>query len=293
MGRSIEQIVKNDVRYPELLGTIPGPPEALFVLGTFPAPAPAIAIVGTRKATTEGKRTAYELARALSERGMTVVSGLALGIDAAAHEGALAGGGRTVAVLANGLDQIYPRVHERLAEEILARGGAIVSEYPSGTPPLPHRFLERNRIVSGLSIGVILVEVPIHSGALVTARHALDQGREVFVVPGPARHPNFRGSHLLIRNGARLATSPEDIFEDLTGAYPETAAAATNSERGAMPEDEASRLIIGALRGSRAALTRDELIAATKLEPHVVAQRLTFLTFDGKAVERNGKFEAA
>ncbi len=176
--------------------------------------------MGTRKATSQGRFIAKEIAKKLSEMGMVIVSGLAMGIDTAAHEGALAGAGRTIAVLACGLDNIYPRQNENLAKKIIGTGGAVISEYPVGTEAFKNQFLERNRIVSGLCIATIVVEAPRESGALVTARLAAEQGREVFVFPGPTNHPNYHGSHKLIRDGARLVSSIDDILEDLNSEIP-------------------------------------------------------------------------
>ena len=172
-----------------------------------------IAIVGTRRATPEGKIIAKRFARELTSYGIPIASGLAFGIDAAAHEECVATGGATIAVLAGGLDAIYPGSNAALAQKILARHGCIISEYPLGSPPLPYRFLERNRIISGISRGTLVVEAPENSGSLATARYALEANREVFVVPGSTLHPNFKGSHRLIRQGAELVTTPEEIFE--------------------------------------------------------------------------------
>src|SRR3989339_275158 len=206
----------DDSRYPALLKEIPDPPTRLFCRGQLPHPdSICIAIIGTRKATTQGKAMAQRIARDLAASGIVIVSGLAMGIDTVAHKGALEASGKTIAVLANGLDNVYPAQNTSLANDLLAHGGAILSEYPAGTPAYPNQFLERNRIVSGLCVATIVVEAPERSGTLATARFALEQGREVFVVPGPADHPNYIGSHRLIRDGARLVTAASDIYEDL------------------------------------------------------------------------------
>ncbi|HDY73459.1 MAG TPA: DNA-protecting protein DprA [Candidatus Jorgensenbacteria bacterium] len=216
MEQSIYSVTHKETLYPYLLREITSPPSPLYYRGRLPERSePLIAIVGTRKATARGKLFAKRLAQELAERRITVVSGLALGIDGAAHEGALLGGGKTIAVLANGLDSIYPREHRELAVRLLEQQGCIVSDYVLGTPPLPNQFLERNRIISGLCVAVVVVEAPARSGALSTARHAADQGRDVFVVPGPAESEYYRGSHALIRDGARLITTASDIFDDL------------------------------------------------------------------------------
>jgi DNA processing protein len=211
----ISRFIPSDAaQFPRWLAEIQNPPRGIFISGPPPAPdALALAVVGTRRASPDGKALARDFARTLGRRGILIVSGLAFGIDAAAHEGALDADGQTIAVLPCGLDRIYPPSNEKLAAKILHCGGALVSEYPPGTEPLPFRFLERNRIVSGLARGVIVVEAPENSGALVTARLAAEQGRDCFVVPGPAHHPNFVGSHQLIRKGAELVTTPEEIME--------------------------------------------------------------------------------
>jgi DNA processing protein len=220
------------------------------------------------------------------------VSGLALGIDAVAHEGALVAGGRTTAVLANGLDSIYPRSHERLAKEILAKNGAIISEYAPGTPAYPNQFLERNRIISGLSIATIIIEAPIRSGALVTARHAIEQGREVFIAPGPSLHQNYRGSHLLIRNGARLISSTDDILEDLQDIITNYRLPISNiSDKIDRVTDEHDRLILKTLEERGGGLNVDKIIELTKLEARTVNQHLTFLLFEGLIKEHNGHYE--
>jgi DNA processing protein len=287
MGFSINKAVSDDPNFPKLLREIPDPPKDLNYLGELPgADEIMVAIVGTRKATAEGKLTAKRIAKDLAEKGLTIVSGLALGIDAAAHEGALAGRGRTVAVLGNGLPEIYPRQHYGLAKKILENKGCIFSEYAPGTPAMPHQFLERNRIVSGLTLATVIVEAPIRSGSMVTARLAIEQGREVLVMPGPAEHPNYRGSHLLIRNGARLVTDAADIMEDLGLTMPENEK--TKAERIGNLTAE-SRLIVGILKDKKS-LSIDKIIELTKLETQVVNQELTFLLFDGVVAEKNGKF---
>jgi DNA processing protein len=173
--------------------------------------------VGARRAGEYGRRTAHALASALAQAGIVVVSGLAAGIDGAAHRGALAGGGRTIAVMATGIDDVYPAWHRDLADDVV-RQGALVTEFPLGTPALPHHFPQRNRIVAGLSLGVIVVEAAEGSGSLITARYALEQGRDVFAVPGPIGDGRHRGSHRLLQQGATLVTCVEDVLEALAPA---------------------------------------------------------------------------
>lgn len=201
--------------FPRLLREIPDPPGVLFVRGEIePADAMAVGIVGTRRASLYGKQTAEKLAAALARAGVTVVSGLALGIDAAAHKGALAAGGRTIAVLASGVLNVFPPEHAKLADEIAAHG-AVISEAAPTMPPLSGMFPQRNRIISGLSLGVVIVEAADRSGALITARHAMEQGREVFAVPGQIDRHGSAGPHRLLRDGAKLVTCVDDILEEL------------------------------------------------------------------------------
>ncbi len=208
-------LLKEDFDYPELLKEIPGSPFGIYSIGgTINFVGKAVAIVGTRKATPEGRATAKNFSRVIAASGFGVVSGLALGIDAAAHAGCLEANGKTIAVLACGLDSIYPKTNDPLAKRIIESGGAIISEYPLGATPLPYRFLERNRIISGLAAGVLVIEAPEGSGSLATARFAMEQNRDVFVVPGPVSYPNYKGSNQLIRSGATLVTKPEEILEE-------------------------------------------------------------------------------
>lgn len=274
----IKLILFDDPGYPPLLREIPQPPLGIYILGTLPStsigagqmPIP-LAIVGTRRATPDGKATARRFARELATAGFTIVSGLAFGIDAAAHEGCLECGGRTIAVLAGGLDRIYPASNRPLAENILTHGGAIISEYPVGQPPYESRFLERNRIVSGLSRGTLVIEAPEQSGSLVTARHAFEQNRDLFVVPGPITHRNFKASHELIRQGASLAAESRHIMEAY-GLEPGERRPETGSDLS--PEE---KLILTALRGSGGSIEVDKLADMTKLEPQVINQNITFL----------------
>ncbi len=203
--------------YPALLKQIHDPPRRLFIDGRLPGGA-MIAIVGSRRATPYGQRVARRLGRELSAAGVVVVSGLARGIDAAAHIGALEGPTPTVAVMATGLDRIYPPEHQELAQRIRANG-ALVTEAEPGTLPLPGYFPVRNRIISGLSLGVVVVEAAARSGALVTARMALEQGREVFCVPGSIDNPLAAGAHRLLKDGAKLVETVEDVLDE----FPELA----------------------------------------------------------------------
>ena len=209
------KIIKRN-EYPPLLQEIHDPPEQLYVWGKIPE-MPMLAVVGTRKASPYGKQITPRLVQDLASAGLCVVSGLAYGIDALAHEAALDAEAKTVAVLGSGLDRtsLYPREHWRLAEKIVAAGGAVVSEYPEGTQPLAHHFPARNRIVAGMSLGVLVIEAPEKSGALITADLALRENRDVFCVPGSIASQNSVGPNRLIQLGAKLVMGAEDVLEEL------------------------------------------------------------------------------
>lgn len=212
-GRSL--VTLHDPAYPARLRSIAHAPTALFCHGDPALLArPQLAIVGARAATAGGRELARDFAAELTRRGLLVTSGLALGIDGAAHRGALDAGGATLAVCGTGLDRVYPPRHRELAHEIAARG-LLVSEFPAGTPPLADHFPRRNRILAGLSQGVLVVEAALQSGSLITARLAAEQGREVFAIPGPVLAPTSRGTHRLLRQGATLTESVDDILDEL------------------------------------------------------------------------------
>jgi len=206
----------NSSWYPSLLREISDPPILLFVRGDIELlHFPQLAIVGSRNPSHSGAETAYEFSRHLSNAGLIITSGMAMGVDAASHRGALAGSGLTVAVAGTGLDRIYPASNKQLAESIVQQG-VLVSEYAIGTPAAAHNFPRRNRIISGLSIGVLVVEAATQSGSLITARQAMDQGREVFAIPGSIHNPLARGCHALLRQGAKLVETADDILQELT-----------------------------------------------------------------------------
>ena len=211
-------ITRQDPDYPPLLATIYAPPPLLFVRGSLaPGREQTVAVVGSRRTTPYGRRMAQELGRDLARAGVSLVSGLARGIDSIAHQAALQAGGHTVGVVGCGLDVVYPPENAGLMKR-MAEQGAVVSEFPLGTKPLAANFPIRNRVISGLSRAVVVVEAGLRSGSLITARHALDQGREVFAVPGPVGNPGSAGCHQLIRQGACLLESAQDILEP--GALP-------------------------------------------------------------------------
>jgi DNA processing protein len=211
-------LILDDGVYPPLLREIYDPPITLYVKGAWSEclEQPCVAIVGSRKCSTYGQNAASMLARDLAQRGVTIVSGFARGIDAAAHRGAIEGGGRTIAVLGTGIDEVYPRDHKKLADEVLKANGAIVSQFPLTTPPVSENFPYRNRIISGLSLGVVVVEAAENSGSLITARLAIEQNREVFAVPGNITSRNSFGTNYLIKGaGAKLIQQWQDVAAEL------------------------------------------------------------------------------
>jgi DNA processing protein len=235
----------DDGAYPALLREIPDPPVTLYVRGSWREclEAPCVGVVGSRRCSTYGQNVSLMLARDLASRGVTVVSGLARGIDAAAHRGALEAGGRTVAVLGTGIDEVYPRDHRKLADEILERGGALVTQFPLGAPPVAENFPYRNRIISGLSLGIVVVEAAENSGSLITARLAMEQNREVFAVPGNITSRNSFGTNFLIKGaGAKLVQQWQDIAAEF-------------------PPELAAALLPPETKGKRAGGRRDETAA--------------------------------
>ena len=211
-------LILDDGVYPSLLREIYDPPVVLYVRGAWSEcfDQPCIAIVGSRKCSTYGQNSALMLSRELAQRGVTIVSGLARGIDASAHRGALEGGGRTVAVMGTGLDQTYPRDHQKLAQQILDGGGALVSQFPLGTPPVSENFPYRNRVISGLSLGVVVIEAAENAGSLITARLAMEQNREVFALPGNITSRTSFGTNYLIKGaGAKLVQQWQDVAAEL------------------------------------------------------------------------------
>ncbi|NOR40214.1 MAG: DNA-protecting protein DprA [Gammaproteobacteria bacterium] len=205
----------NEPDYPLLLSQLPDPPPLLYVHGNVQVlNEPQLAMVGSRNPTASGQQTARDFARHLSAAGLGITSGLALGIDASSHQGALDAGGSTIAVMGTGLDRVYPARHRDLAREISVRG-ALVSEFPVGTPPRAENFPRRNRIISGLSLGTLVIEAALRSGSLISARCAGEQGREVFAIPGSIHNPLARGCHHLIRQGAKLVETAQDVIDEL------------------------------------------------------------------------------
>ncbi|MEO6797557.1 MAG: DNA-processing protein DprA [Candidatus Dormibacter sp.] len=275
---TIARIGRGDGAYPALLTQIYDPPDHLYVDGTIPA-GPMIAVVGSRRATPYGLRTAHQLARELSNAGVIVVSGLARGVDAAAHRGALEGRSPTVAVLATGIDRIYPPEHADLARAIAA-SGAVITEAEAGTPPLPSRFPPRNRIISGISLGVVVVEAAARSGALITARMALEADREVFCIPGSIENPLAAGPHRLLKDGAKLVQSVEDVLEEFPALAPVAPLARTRTRAPARADSgpaEPELAAVWELLDWVEPRHHDDLAAMLHLESKEVSRRLTLL----------------
>ena len=271
--------------YPGLLREIADPPAVLFVTGDLGALSrPLIAVVGSRSPTPAGLKTARAFAAELVSRGAGIVSGLAVGIDAAGHRGALDGQGITVAVAGTGPDRIYPRQHASLAADILAQGGALLAEYPPGTGPVAANFPRRNRIISGLALGTLVVEAAPRSGSLITARLALEQNRDVFAVPGSIYSPLSRGCHELIQQGAKLVQEPADILEEYAGfmALPGPARPVSGGY-GDFPAGDGLLKYI-----AYEPTTVDTLVAATGLSADVIASGLLELELQGHVASMPG-----
>lgn len=299
-GPSRAIVSLGDLRYPQALLDTEDPPLLLYLMGPalllehqpFPSDR-CLAVVGSRNPTAQGAENARLFARALCGAGLTIVSGLALGVDAAAHEGALEAAtsagtmAATIAVVGTGLDRVYPRKNLDLAHRIAAHG-LIVSEYPLGTPPLPGNFPKRNRIISGLSQGTLVVEAALASGSLITARMAAEQGREVFAIPGSIHAPQSRGCHALIRQGAKLVESAQDVLEELK--IPATTVPGLPHEGvnapGAAASDETEDPVLAALGYDPIGL--DALIARTGMDASTLQVALLELELDGRIARLPG-----
>ncbi|MDN5864062.1 MAG: DNA-processing protein DprA, partial [Gammaproteobacteria bacterium] len=269
-----------DAAYPSLLAAIDDPPVALFVTGDAALlDTPQIALVGSRNPSGTGCDIAAEFAAFLSAAGYTITSGLAMGIDAAAHAGALDVGGKTLAVLGTGPDRIYPKRNAAVRERI-AQNGALASEFPPGTPPLAEHFPRRNRLISGLSRATVVIEAALGSGSLITARLAAEQGREVFAVPGSIRSPLARGCHELIRDGAGLVERPSDILEALGTASAAPQPVASDGENGATGTDPDYRILLDVLGFHP--VTADTLGARTGLTSQALSSMLLILELQGE-----------
>ncbi len=276
-GNDIAILTQANPRYPRSLREIPDPPGVLFVRGEIlPADVLSVAIVGSRHATTYGLAQAERLSAGLARAGLTIVSGLARGIDGAAHRAALSAGGRTIAVLGGGLLRLYPPEHAPLAEEV-AKAGAVISEAPPQVAPMGGAFPQRNRIITGMSLGTIVVEASDRSGALISARHAMEQGREVFAVPGRVDNRMARGCHRLIRDGARLVETVDDVLEEL-GPLVAPAARATGEEIRHPAElqlNEIERQVLQNIDGDATSI--DAIISRSGLPAHQVLSTISVL----------------
>lgn len=271
-----------DPRYPDPLKEIADPPPGLFVNGSPDIlRTMQIAIVGSRNPTPAGRETARYFATQLADLGLTITSGLALGIDYCAHLGAVENGSSTIAVLGNGPDRIYPARHKNMATSIAANG-ALVSEFPPGTPPLPAHFPRRNRIISGMSVGIMVVEAARRSGSLITARLAMEQGREVFAIPGSIRNPLARGCHYLIKQGAKLVETVEDVIEELnlpSGCLKKPCADSVNSGPRVDELDEKYKQLMENI--SFDPVSVDKLIELSGLTADTVSSMLLILEVQG------------
>lgn len=292
-AEQIQVLILGDADYPPLLREISAPPPVLFVRGKVEALSlPQIAMVGSRQSSSGGDRTAESFAASLAGYGFAITSGLAMGIDRAAHHGALKGG-VTIAVVATGIDRVYPRQHAELQAKIIECGGAIVSEFPLGTPPRGSHFPQRNRIISGLSLGTLVVEAALRSGSLITARYALEQGREVFAIPGSIHNPRARGCHQLLRDGATLVETADDIVAQLEGmlAYKmgELQIARDTGESGADPALSPEQEMILAEMGFDP-MPLDALVESTGTNPAQLTRIMVELELGGLVENQGGTF---
>jgi DNA processing protein len=289
--QNVSIILYHDPAYPMRLRQIPDPPPLLYVKGSLePADCNALSVVGTRRATHYGKTVAAKLAGDLARLGVTIVSGLAYGIDAAAHKGALDAGGRTLAVLGCGIDVVYPRANEKLFERIPS-SGAIISELPIGSQPDPGFFPMRNRIVSGISLGTVVIEAPLKSGALITARFALEQGREVFAAPGSIFSPYNEGCHKLIKDGAKLVENVYDILTEvernIEGSAPAESPERPSAEPVEIPLAPAEKKVFNFL--SMVPTHIDDIGEECGLTASQTAASLMMLEIKGLAQQLSGK----
>jgi DNA processing protein len=271
---NINSFIPDKEEYTQIIGTIAGVPKRLWSIGNMPSTRrPTVAIVGSRKPTTYGKDIAHRLSYDLASRGVVIVSGLALGIDSIAHRAALEAGGTTIAIMPCGLDRVYPATHRALAEDIIRSGGVLISEYEPSADLYPVNFIARNRIVSGISDAVLVIEASRKSGTMHTAGFALEQGRSVMAIPGPITSPSSEGCHNLLKSGARLITDVNDIFDELGLAEPKQ----TELPLAASPQEH---IILTLLQ--QGTHDGDELQLKSRLPAAEFAQTLTMLEITGK-----------
>jgi DNA processing protein len=280
-------VVLGEPGYPHSLLNAPDAPLLLYGQGRLDLlHAPGIAIVGSRNPTPQGLENARAFAAALSEAGFVVVSGLALGIDGAAHEGALLGQGSTIAVVGTGLDRVYPKRHLALAHRV-AETGLMLSEFPIGTPPLNQNFPQRNRIIAGLAKGTLVVEAALQSGSLITARLAAEAGREVFAIPGSIHSPQSRGCHHLLKQGAKLVESALDIFEEVGDGRPLPGRGDHHPDPGSAPDRVEDDPVLAALGYEPALL--DQVVQRTGWPVSKVSARLLELELEGRVSRLPGQ----
>jgi len=287
LKNGIKTISIKDKNYPKLLKEIKDVPEVLYYRGEIWAEENCFAVVGTRRCSAYGKQVALEIAGDLAETGLTIVSGLAPGIDTFAHLAVVERGKRTIAVLGTGIDEksIYPQENLKLARKILELGGSLISEYPSGTHGSEFTFPQRNRIISGISLGVLIIEAKQKSGALITANWAKKQGRKIFAIPGPIHSSNSKGCHYLIKQGAKLVENANDILKELNLNL-----SISEINRVVKGENEEENLILGVLKEE--ALDVDKIIEKTKLSVAKVAGTLAILEIKGKVRNLGGNIYA-
>lgn len=279
----VDVVTWGSPEYPELLREIPAAPPLIFLRGQLePIDRWAVAVVGTRRLTAYGRQVTRDLVAGLVSNGITIVSGLARGIDAVAHRTALEGGGRTIAVMASGIDKVYPPEHRDLAREIVADRGAVISDYPFGAEPESSHFPARNRLISGLSLGVIVIEAGERSGALITARFALEQNREVFAVPGNIHSPVSVGTNRLIQQGGKLVMRVEDILEELNLKMVTEQAVA----QVVLPETAEEAALISQL--SSQPVHVDELGRLTGMPMSLISSTLTMMELKGMVQQVGG-----
>lgn len=283
--QGIEVVTITEKQYPAILKEIYDPPPLLYYRGSLGNQDDyRFAVVGTRKITAYGKQVCQEIVRSLAEQGLVIISGLALGIDSQGHETAIEAGARTIAVLGSGVDwaNVYPHTNRRLAQKIIETGGAIVSELAPGTLPLKHHFPIRNRIISGLSLGTLVIEADENSGSLITAKSALDQNREVFAIPGPIYSPTSKGTNELIKLGAKLVTGANDILEALN--LNQIKNFVKNQE--ILPESPEEEKILKTL--SKEPIHIDDIIRQTSLDSPTVTSALMNMEMKGKVKNLGG-----
>jgi DNA processing protein len=288
--RGYQFVALTDPDYPRLLREIPDPPPLLYVYGRLEGDSANLAVVGSRNATNYGLRTTNDLCRSLASRSLTIVSGMARGIDTAAHSGALSAGGKTIAVLGSGLERIYPAENRRLFHRI-AENGAVVSEFPLKAEPEAHHFPIRNRIISGMSLGTMVVEATRSSGSLITARLAAEQNREVFAVPGSVQSFKSAGSHTLIKQGAKLVEHAQDVIEELRPLV--TIEQVFENQSGDQPLPQLDALAEDEIRVYKALdpypMHVDELARKISMEPGKLLSLLLKLELNGMVQQSPGK----